>query len=262
MNALNKKCIIIVLLLLGWSAVSTAQFSPATPIAGKQNTQDYIQQNLRYPEQALESGLSGEVVVAFHLDGQGQGSGYHVTSSFCEAANTSSIDLVRKILWHPAQENMKPVATDMEYRIEYKAKSYKRYWRKRERALVPLTLEADTSYRIYDPYHLEEAAKPYFADGSNMGQYLLSNLHYPESAKAGEISGTVRLTFVVEADGSISNIVIKESVGGGCDNEAVRLMQETHWIPAVKNGKYVRSRNEQDITFHFGARNYQDGNGY
>ena len=95
-----------------------------------------------------------------------------------------------------------------------------------------------------------------------MTNYLLNNLSYPESAKLGEISGTVRLSFVVETDGAISNIIVENTVGGGCDNEAIRLMEGTHWIPAVKDGKYVRSRNEQEITFNFGTRNYQDGHSY
>ena len=67
---------------------------------------------------------------------------------------------------------------------------------------------------------------------------------------------------MVEADGAISNILVEQSVGGGCDNEAIRLMEGTRWIPAVKSGQYVRSRNEQEITFNFGTRNYQDGNSY
>ena len=95
-----------------------------------------------------------------------------------------------------------------------------------------------------------------------MPHYILTNLKYPEAAKAGEIHGTVRLSFVVETNGNVSNITVLNSVGGGCDNEAIRLLQNTHWIPAVKNGKYVRSYNKQDITFNFGARNYQDGNSY
>ena len=127
---------------------------------------------------------------------------------------------------------------------------------------IPLTLETDSSYQIYETRQLEEAAKPYFADGSTMPKYILSNLKYPEAAKAGEIHGTVRLNFIVETNGNVSNITVENSVGGGCDNEAIRLLQNTHWIPAVKNDKYVRSHHKQDITFNFGTRNYQDGNSY
>ena len=123
-------------------------------------------------------------------------------------------------------------------------------------------MEADTSYTIYDYRQLEEVAKPYFADGSNIANYIYSNLRFPTEAKEREIQGTVRLSFVIEKDGSISNIIVVNSVGGGCDNEAVRLMEETVWLPAEKNGKYVRSNSMQDITFTIGNRNFQDGNSY
>ena len=173
-----------------------------------------------------------------------------------------ALDLVRKILWQPASKDMKPVADHIEYEVEYNAKAYRRYWKKHERVALPLALEADSSYQVFDTHGLEETAKPYFADGTTMAHYIMTNLKYPESAKAAEVSGTVRLSFVVETDGAVSNIIVEQSVGGGCDNEAIRLLQQTRWIPAVRNGLYVRSHNRQEITFTIGSRNYFDGNGY
>ena len=217
---------------------------------------------MKYPETAFQEGKNGQVVVAFFVDEQGNGSDYHITQSFDDEADANAIDLVRKIRWAPATKDQKPIGYHMEFPVEFNVKSYKRYWKKHERKEIPLSLEADTSYRIYEMRELDEAAKPYFTDGNNMARFILSNLKYPESAKAAEISGTVRLNFVVEADGNISNILIEQSVGAGCDQEAVRLLQLTRWIPAVKKGHYVRSHNFQDITFNIGARNYQDGNSY
>lgn len=262
MKQLVFKQIFISLLLFGCAVGGFAQFNHATPKAGHELTEDFIEQNLVYPEADFEAGNKGKVVVAFHLDEKGNGSDYHVSETFSEAANGNALDLVRKIIWNPATKNMLAVETDMEYTVEYSAKAYKRYWKKHERVDLPLTLEADDSYQIFEIRQLEELAKPYFADGSNMAQYIFNNLKYPEAAKMSEVSGTVRLNFVVETNGNVSNITIDKSVGAGCDNEAIRLLQGTHWIPAVKNGKYVRSHNMQDITFTIGARNYQDGNSY
>ncbi len=262
MKALRINLILAGLLLFGLTSLCHGQLYRPVTMADKAVIHDFIQQNLRYPEEALKEGKNGEVVVTFHVDERGNGSNYHVTQTFCEEANTNALDMVRKIRWSPATMDMKPVASDMEYTVEYNARSYKRYWKKHEPLPLPLTLEADTSYAIYERHQLEETAKPYFADGSTMAQFILSNLKYPESAKMAEIAGTVRLSFVVETDGNISNILIEQSVGGGCDQEAIRLLQLTRWIPAVKNGQYVRSHNLQDITFHIGNRNYQDGNAY
>ena len=250
----------LVILLSGWQL--KAQVTEPEPVSGRPLAKEYITQNLVYPQSDLDQGNSGTVVIAFHVDAEGVASQHVVKSSFSEAASPIAMHLVKTILWKPALNIGIPMEYDYEYEVEFNAKIYKRYWKRHERPSVPLTLEADTSYKIYEYKQLNEVAKPYFANGGNMAKYIATNLKFPEAAKEREIQGTVRLSFVVETDGSVSNIVIVNSVGGGCDNEAVRLIQETIWIPAEKNGVYVRSHNMQDITFNIGNRNFQDGNSY
>lgn len=256
-----KKLTVCAILLLTCFSLR-AQMTAPEPVAGRSLTKDYITQNLVYPESDLAQNNSGKVVIGLHVDAKGAGSQYTVKSSFSEDASPVALHLVKTILWNPALINGLPIDQDTEYEVEFSARSYKRYWKKHERVAIPLTLEADSSYTIYEMRQLEELAKPYFPDGSNMATYILNNLEYPEAAKATEVQGKVRLDFVVETNGNVSNITVKNSVGGGCDNEAIRLLQGTHWIPAVKNDKYVRSHNTQDITFSIGSRNFQDGNSY
>lgn len=248
------------ILFSGWQL--KAQVTAPEPLAGKPLTKEYIMQNMIYPEADLQKGNNGKVIVSLHVDAKGAGSQYAVKSSFSEAASQNALHLVKTILWKPALDVGIPTDYDTEYEVDYNAKNYKRYWKRHERHTAPLTLEADTSYKIYEYKQLEEVARPYFTDGINMPQYIQKNLQFPAEAKEREIQGTVRLSFVVETDGSVSNIVVVNSVGGGCDNEAIRLLQETIWIPAEKNGKYVRSTGMQDITFSIGAHNFQDGNSY
>jgi len=232
------------------------------PVSGRNLTKDYIQRNILYPKADLEQNRSGSVVVAFNVKKDGTCSDYRIASSFSDAASVVAMDMVKRILWNAGKVNGVPVDSETQYQVDFSTKTYNRYWKKHHRAEIPLQLEADSSYKIFSLHQLEENAIPYFENGISMAEYIAGNLKYPESAKASEIQGTVRLKFVVETDGSVSNITIEKSVGGGCDNEAVRLIQETRWIPAIKDGKYVRSRNEQDITFRIGNRNFQDGNSY
>lgn len=254
---------ILILIAIFCSGMTlTAQNSAPETISGKTLTKDYITKNLVYPVADLEQGNSGKVVIGLHVDKEGVVSQYVVKSAFSEDAASVALNLVKTILWKPALHNGIPYDCDHEYEIDFNAKSYKRYWKRHERIVPPLTLEADSSNRIFEYKQLEEVAKPYFSDGGNIANYIYSNLKFPAEAKEREIQGTVRLSFVVEKDGSISNIVVVNSVGGGCDNEAIRLMQETVWIPAEHHGKYVRSSNMQDITFTIGNRNFQDGNSY
>ena len=256
----TKLIIAMVILFSGWQL--KAQITAPQPVAGHEVTEDYITRTLVYPEADLEQGKSGKVVVGMHIDPQGVASNYTIKSSFSEAASPIALHLVKTILWSPATNIGIPIDYDYEYEVNFSARSYKRHWKRHERPVVPLTLEADTSYIVYEYKQLEEVARPYFADGGNMGKYIVNHMQFPAEAKEREIQGTVRLSFVVEVDGSVSNIVVVNSVGGGCDNEAIRLIEETVWLPAEKNGKYVRSSNMQDITFSIGAHNFQDGNSY
>ena len=164
-----------------------AQITAPVPVAGHEVTEDYITRALVYPQADLEQGNSGKVVVGMHLDPQGMGSNYTIKSSFSEAASPIALHLVKTILWKPALNIGIPMEYDYEYEVNFNAKSYKRYWKRHERPVVPLTLEADTSYIVYEYRQLEEVARPYFADGGNMGKYITNNMQFPAEAKEREI---------------------------------------------------------------------------
>ena len=69
-------------------------------------------------------------------------------------------------------------------------------------------------------------------------KYLSENIHYPEQAKAAGIQGRVVVGFIVMDDGSIVNVEVQRGIGGGCDEEAVRVVKAMpKWQPAVYNGK-------------------------
>jgi protein TonB len=72
-------------------------------------------------------------------------------------------------------------------------------------------------------------------------RFLNNNLTYPQEARETNTSGTVYLEFVVERDGSISNISIKRGIGGGCDEEAIRVVKlMPKWKPGRQQGHEVR----------------------
>lgn len=83
---------------------------------------------------------------------------------------------------------------------------------------------------------------PSFPGGEEaMFNYLSRNINYPVVAKQTGIQGTVHLTFVVEMDGSISNVSILRGIGGGCDQEAMRVVKSMPiWAPGNQQGRPVR----------------------
>ncbi|HPG32732.1 MAG TPA: energy transducer TonB, partial [Lentimicrobium sp.] len=72
-------------------------------------------------------------------------------------------------------------------------------------------------------------------------KFLKENLIYPASARESAIQGTVYLSFVVGNDGIINDIKVLRGIGGGCDEEAVRVVKQMpRWIPGRQRGKPVR----------------------
>ncbi len=72
-------------------------------------------------------------------------------------------------------------------------------------------------------------------------KYLAENIKYPPLAKESGIQGRVFINFVVEPNGSISNVKVLRGIGGGCDEEAVRVVERMpKWSPGKQRGKPVR----------------------
>ncbi len=81
-------------------------------------------------------------------------------------------------------------------------------------------------------------------------KYLRDNIKYPEMAKESGIQGTVYVTFVVEKDGRISNVKILRGIGGGCDEEASRVIKGMpRWKPGKQRGRPVRAQFNMPIRF-------------
>jgi protein TonB len=75
----------------------------------------------------------------------------------------------------------------------------------------------------------------------DMGAYISSNLRYPESARTNGIDGRVLVQFVVNEDGSVTDARVVRGIGGGCDEEALRMVNGMpNWKPGRQNGTAVK----------------------
>ena len=83
--------------------------------------------------------------------------------------------------------------------------------------------------------------QPEFKDGvAAMYQFLGKNIIYPATARENGIEGTVYVSFVVGKDGSIRDAQVKRGIGGGCSEEALRVVKlMPNWNPGKQNGKAV-----------------------
>ena len=81
-------------------------------------------------------------------------------------------------------------------------------------------------------------------------RFLQQNIKYPQMARESSIQGTVYVTFVVERDGSVTDVRVLRGIGGGCDEEAIRVIKAMpKWNPGKQRGKPVRVQFNMPIKF-------------
>jgi protein TonB len=92
---------------------------------------------------------------------------------------------------------------------------------------------------------------PSFPGGMNkLMEYLQNNLRYPQLAKELNIQGRVFLTFVIEKDGSVTDIKLLRGIGGGCDEEAIRVVNNMpKWTPGSQRNRPVRVQFNLPVNF-------------
>lgn len=92
---------------------------------------------------------------------------------------------------------------------------------------------------------------PEFPGGEQaMNDFLWKNLKYPQMAKDKGIQGKVWLSFVVDKDGTIKDVEVLRGIGGGCDEESVRVVKlMPKWKPGYQSGKPVMVKFRFPINF-------------
>ena len=92
---------------------------------------------------------------------------------------------------------------------------------------------------VYNSYAVSQ--QPEFPDGLEaMYKFLKKNLNYTSMAKENRISGTVFIQFVISKEGKIENAIVVRGIGGGLDQEALRVVKKMPtWKPGKHNGKAV-----------------------
>lgn len=128
---------------------------------------------------------------------------------------------------------------------------------------IDADIDMDTEMEEFIPMEIEEEeiveaeifrvveAMPQFPGGEvELTRFLNKNIDYPMMARESDIQGRVYVTFVVETNGVITDVKIIRGIGGGCDEEAVRVVKlMPNWIPGKQRGKPVRVQFNLPVRF-------------
>ncbi len=112
------------------------------------------------------------------------------------------------------------------------------------------TTAMEDGNQIVDAIVLE--VQPTFPGGmEKFYAYLKKTVRYPSMAQDQGIQGKVFLSFIIEKNGDLTDIKVDRTLGGGTDEEAVRVLKASpRWLPGIQNGKAVRVKYNIPISFN------------
>lgn len=86
-----------------------------------------------------------------------------------------------------------------------------------------------------------EKMPEYVGGEAALAKFLQGNIMYPAEAKKLGIEGKVYVSFVIDELGNVTNVKLLRGIGGGCDEEALRVIKlMPKWIPGTQSGKPVK----------------------
>ena len=105
---------------------------------------------------------------------------------------------------------------------------------------VPVEVEEEEVVE-QEIFQIVEEMPAYPGGDQKLMEFIAKGIKYPQIARETGIQGRVFVGFVVEPDGSVSNVKVLRGIGGGCDEEAMRVVKSMpKWKPGKQRGKAVR----------------------
>lgn len=201
-----------------------------------------MQYEMQFPEKALQLNINGEVVINIQINSEGKAENYSIKSSTNKIFNEEAMRLARLICWEPAIIKHKKTSSEISFGIVFDKGKYKKWVRKRKYTRIVYPTLTDTSGRIYTIRQLDSAPQVIFTErDQNLISFFQSHFNYPEDARRLNLSGVVEVQFVVEPTGHVTNMRALSTLGGGCTEEAFRLLLMLNWKPGNVNSQWVRT---------------------
>lgn len=224
----------------------------------------YLNENLTYPEEARKNNIQGRVYVTFVVEKDGSITDVKVLRGIGGGADEESVKLLSTMpKWRPGIQNGFVVRQQYTVPIKFTLTdpTVSTTPASAPKDLNPSPVNdsrqadpASTSNSFNNGHNVLFTAVEHSAEypgGLNsLYRFLSRTIHYPSEARERNIQGKVSLTFIVETDGSLTNIRVLHDPGYGMGAEAVRaISQSPKWKPGEQNGRAVRQQYTMPISF-------------
>lgn len=207
----------------------------------------FVANNVKYPQEAKDKEIDGRVFVSFVVEKDGSVSNVKVLRGIGGGCDEEAVRVISAMpKWKPGIKDGKPVRVSYMMPINFKLS---------DGQPAKPAQKADANNPNMKPdkngvYQIVEEMPQYPGGEQALLKYVSDNITYPQEAKDKEIQGRVFVSFVIEKDGSVNELKVMRGIGGGCDEEAVRVIKGMpKWKPGKMKGEPVRVSYLMPINF-------------
>ena len=198
---------------------------------GEEAMMKYVADNIKYPQEAKDKNISGRVFVSFVIEKDGSVNEVKVVRGIGGGCDEEAARVIKGMpKWEPGMQKGKPVRVNYMMPINFKLSDTQPKQPVKKSSVSKVDMKPDKN----GVYQIVEEMPQYTGGEAAMMEYVAKNIVYPQEARDKEISGRVFVSFIVEKDGSVNEVNVKKGIGGGCDEEAVRVVKA---MPKWKPGK-------------------------
>lgn len=250
---MKNKCIstLVFLFLLTIKSYSQVGYNVEvlpSNVGGKTEFKRIFEQELIYPESALKNKIGGSVAINFDIKKDSSISNIKMVSCGVPELDNEAMRIFKLLQWVPAVKEGQFINAGWSLTFVFDPSRYSKICKSRGFTCFPYIAggKTDSTGKIY----ASGIQMPTYTEGNfALQDFIRENLEYPRQAQLSNIQGTVVLNFIVEPSGLMTNIGIEKSIGGGCDQEAIRVLQLIKWYPGKHEDKLVRVK--MSFPFYF-----------
>lgn len=210
-----------------------------TNVGGKGEFKRVFEQEMVFPEKALKNKYYEKVTINFVIRKDSSVSDVKIAVKGDKETNAEALRVFNLYQWVPAIKEGQYVDANWSVTFEFDPAKYPKICKKRgyDKFKYLADSKIDSTGKIYT----KGVQMPTYEKGNfALQDFIKENLEYPRQAQLSNLQGTVLLSFIVEPSGLMTNIGVAKSVGGGCDQEAIRVMEMIKWYPGKYDDKLAR----------------------
>ncbi len=221
---------------------------PAVPLGGTARYAQFLADHQRYPTAAMQQGQQGTVPVAFVVEKTGSISGVQAVKPVAPLLDPEAVRLIKRgPRWTPAKNSgrvvRQRVVVPVSFVLSPPAETVKL---PATGTPAPLPNAADIAASAHpDRPAVVAPDKPARPVGGTEAffAWIEKNQQYPKLARQRKIQGKVPVEFIVQPDGTLTDVRVVKKMGSGLDEEALRLIRAApKWEPATYQGKPLKQK--------------------